>query len=370
VWATGQPAWSNNYFTDASFVDNVSTSQINLAAALNIVATCILPIKIGEEKLGLMWLSYQKEYAWQPEDLDLGQQIADFAAIAIHNARLYGQLQNQVRETERHSAELEAVQAFNEQLRDLSSLEATLWRMVRVAVEVTGAYVASIRIREENSEEIKLIALYQQDNAHLHDPDAEIPHMDVDKVEVLLRQEVVAQVFDNAQPLLIEDSENFRISPIFTKPQKASHSVILLPLIVEGKVWGVLGLRWTRSGGFSAEQVRFASIVAEQISAAVARVMLSIAREQQTQLNGALALARTVAHELNQQLTILQGLLELQAEDEPLDADTRQTFQNAITTMTNQIKQYQRLNQVVFGELVSGISYFDMIKSTKLNSTD
>jgi GAF domain-containing protein len=366
AFSHGQPVWTHNYYADER-LKNVNITEANRrnAQILEAVAVLMIPILARNEKIGLLSITKSYEYNWTVEDIALGQEIASLAAFAIQNARLYGQLQNQMQETERHNMELEAVQAFNEQLRDLSSLEATLWRMVRVAVEVSGAFVASIRIREENSDEIKLIALYQQENPHLSYPGSEIPNMDVEKIEVLLRDEVVREVFHTGQPMLIENSENFRIKPVFTTPQINAHSVILLPLIIEGKVWGVLGLRWNRSGGFSPEQVRFASIVAEQISATIARVMLSVAREKQTQLNGALALARTVAHELNQQLTILQGLLELQDEDEPIDRETRQTFQNAITKMANQIKQYQRLNQVVLGELVSGVSYFDIIKSTK-----
>lgn len=59
-----------------------------------------LPLVASEELLGVIDAQSEIESAFSPEDIEVLQVLADQVAVAIHNARLFQELQNNLRETE------------------------------------------------------------------------------------------------------------------------------------------------------------------------------------------------------------------------------------------------------------------------------
>jgi signal transduction histidine kinase/ActR/RegA family two-component response regulator len=76
-------------------------------------ALACIPLKVGAHVVGVLNASYQEAHAFGEEETRLLQLLADQTAIAVENARLYGQAQQEL--LERRRAEL-ALQKANEDL--------------------------------------------------------------------------------------------------------------------------------------------------------------------------------------------------------------------------------------------------------------
>ncbi len=82
VVRTGEPAWVNNVAQDPDFVswDFAARSQLSV------------PIELGGQPVGVISVESVEADAFSQEDLDFMTRLADHAATAIENARLYEQV--------------------------------------------------------------------------------------------------------------------------------------------------------------------------------------------------------------------------------------------------------------------------------------
>lgn len=312
AWRTQEVVWTNDYNNDARIQPEAFVTHRDVANALNIAATLVVPVRTGDVSVGLLWFSKYQPYEWLPEEIEIAKQIAATAAIAIHNSDLYQQLQQQVAQTGQRNQELEALQIFQRRLHEYFGLKELLEQAIRLSQEATGA----------------------------------------DEVEIYLGQN---------QPLLADDG-------VFSNPsivEGVKPSLMLHTLKVEGEIIGILKLVWKEAQQFKPEQLRFVSMIAQEIASAISRVRLFEARQNQIRLETALAMARTAAHELNQQLTVLQAELDLLGFDQPLDDATKQIMYEAVAAMSEQIRQYQRLTRVVVSQNTAGFEIVNLKASTK-----
>jgi signal transduction histidine kinase len=75
-----------------------------------------VPMKIEGKTIGVMQLQSHRLDAYSPEDIDLLAAVANVAAVAVQNARLYGAVQREL--TERVRAE-EAMKEYSERLEEM-----------------------------------------------------------------------------------------------------------------------------------------------------------------------------------------------------------------------------------------------------------
>ena len=100
-----------------SHVDGLVYRQ--LLARLCVHSLMIAPLHVEDRVIGLLYLTRHRyaQPAYTADDLQLAQDLADRAALAIINVRLFTQLQNEI--GERKQGEL-ALRATTQQLQDLS----------------------------------------------------------------------------------------------------------------------------------------------------------------------------------------------------------------------------------------------------------
>ncbi len=127
------PLWSNGY-DGSSRLSRRQLAHIALAAGIPLQQVVALPMRIGEQAVGLIYIFRNSGGAFDANDRQVLQAFADQAAIAVNNARLYQQVAHEKR---RLDAILEAgadgvmildpsfrVTRFNQALARLSGVSA------------------------------------------------------------------------------------------------------------------------------------------------------------------------------------------------------------------------------------------------------
>jgi GAF domain-containing protein len=117
---------SDSVITKDYNVKRVDQPEERFAIREGICSTAAVPLKAGNESVGLMFANYRTSQAFTSEQKDLIELFANQAAIAIQNARLYSNLGGQVKERTR---QLEHV---NRRLKALISFGQTLTSGIRL----------------------------------------------------------------------------------------------------------------------------------------------------------------------------------------------------------------------------------------------
>ncbi|MBF8267762.1 MAG: Histidine kinase protein [Dehalococcoidia bacterium] len=91
VISLAHPVTSEDYVNDLSIAHTVEEDDLLRKDGLR--AYGAVPLKIGEEVLGSLGVANKRVQRFQEREVDLLQQLANQAAVAIENARLYGQVE-------------------------------------------------------------------------------------------------------------------------------------------------------------------------------------------------------------------------------------------------------------------------------------
>jgi GAF domain-containing protein/CheY-like chemotaxis protein len=85
VLARGEPFWTSDYCNDP----RVSRDFAEQARVAGLVAGLAVPVKLGDQVVGVLWALYSRPRQTSPEDIALGTDLARVVAVAVQNARLY-----------------------------------------------------------------------------------------------------------------------------------------------------------------------------------------------------------------------------------------------------------------------------------------
>jgi PAS domain S-box-containing protein len=88
VWNTGQPRRTDNSAGDPAF----TRDDLDLVRAEGVVATVVVPIRVGDTVEGLIYVDARSPRHFSEHDEAMLVRLADQAASAIHNARLYEEM--------------------------------------------------------------------------------------------------------------------------------------------------------------------------------------------------------------------------------------------------------------------------------------
>jgi GAF domain-containing protein len=122
-------------------------------------------------------------------------------------------------------------------------------------------------------------------------------------------------------------------------------NTIIIPMFNQGKIIGFLVVvSDDLNQPYLEEDAKFLEEVADRVTLAIENVNLLRELKSRDQLEAVHALARTLAHDLTQPLTILQGELDFILQlGEPPNQEVLQIMQTAVTAITNKIREYQKI---------------------------
>jgi GAF domain-containing protein/CheY-like chemotaxis protein len=140
VLVTGQPFRTGNYAEDP----RISKDYLAVAAEEGVVATQAVPIRIDGRVEGLIHVDHRTAQVFTDRDEAILTRLSEHAAVAIRNARLFGELGDRLRETE-------SLLAVGQALSRNLMLEEAMRRVARevgraVGADMVGAYAFDARL--------------------------------------------------------------------------------------------------------------------------------------------------------------------------------------------------------------------------------
>jgi signal transduction histidine kinase/CheY-like chemotaxis protein len=286
------------------------------AELLNLVGAkmcAVIPLLVRERLVGAMSLVWTSERKFGQADVALVETIGKQVAIAIENARLFGNVNKQ---------------------RERLSLVNEIGQVFASTLDTESIYLAvSERLRELIDCETLLISLYDSSTQTIT---CAFAYSDgtvytTDQFEPLkLGTGPQSECIRSARPLIVDNivkrhPNSFRyVGNTDSNPV----SIIYVPMIAEEHVIGVIQAQSVREGAYTEEDAPMLSIVANQAASAIQN-----ARLYREAVEGRKAMERAnqikdeffaiLSHELRTPLTPILGWTRILSRLSPEDHDTR-----------------------------------------------
>jgi PAS domain S-box-containing protein/putative nucleotidyltransferase with HDIG domain len=256
-------------------------AEVALMRQNEIVSMLMLPLTVGEQVIGLVELDEsEREQEFAADEIRLCQALADQAAIAIENARLFT-----AEQTRRE--ELGALYGLSRQLVATNDMEAVLDSITRYVVETVHVTFCRLLTLEDDAfvcraaHPVRLLS---------HD-------LRVGRPEPLPAWSHYQRALSQAEPLvLLQDDPTLSAEECHALLLDQVQSLCLAPLRVGGEDAGVLVLGEARSPArepFAADKLRFTASLADQAASALHRARL-YAELEAAYLETVLALAKAM----------------------------------------------------------------------------
>jgi two-component system, NtrC family, sensor kinase len=218
-----------------------------------------VPLKRGEDIVGVLILRRQEPKPFTPEEIHLLETFANQASIAIENVRLFDETKEAL---EQQTAVSELLGTIS---RSAFDLDRVLTAIIERATQLAGADDGTIR--EVQGETSRLVASTKSTPPAMAAWIASLgfggPH----------RGSVTGRVAFALAPVQIPDVDQ---DPEYTVrfPDSATRAVLGVPLLRSGELIGVMLLRRNAPGVFSERQIQLVQTFADQAVIAMENVRL------------------------------------------------------------------------------------------------
>jgi two-component sensor histidine kinase len=282
----------------------------SLATRHGFRSTIVVPVKTKGELLGTLGLLTRQEVEFTSEVLEMVTAMGNQLGIAVANARLY---EKQLRENEKLAALVDISSGSAQQLE----LELLLQRILQRAATLLRADAAYISHYSEASEQAEIVA-------------ASANFTELIGVLYPANQGLLGQIRPTRQGRIFtrEEVKAYGYSPALRESDV--RSALVVPLISRNELIGALTL--TRHGENAAE---FTAANLELMEAFASRAAVAIDNAQLFKDLGRKnkllqLLIEEAHHRIKNNLQMVSGLLQLEAESAPMDSSKR-FLQTAIT---------------------------------------
>jgi signal transduction histidine kinase/DNA-binding NarL/FixJ family response regulator len=252
VIARGQPLLRHSMADDTRFAGDRGL------LAGGIESMMIVPLRVKARIIGTCNIGSRQVGAYDPDDLEIAQRMADQLAVAIENARLF-----EAEQSARQTAEIlrTANLAFTKTLDLAAVLEALLDYLGQFVLYDT----ATIMLVDTDSRVVLRAG-------RAHGGQTGIEQSSAAAVNVQ-NTPVYSTLLRTGESLLVPDTGNH---PGWEYPAGEEHirSVLGMPLVANGEIIGLCLLGKTQSGFFSAEHRRLAESLAAQAAIAIQNARL------------------------------------------------------------------------------------------------
>ncbi len=246
-------------------------------------AILAVPLVSKETGLGAICIYWDEIHAYDEREVQLLTALAQQAAVAIENARLY-------EETEHRAREQAAVNAIATAVSQSLHLDELLQTALDKVLEVTGRECGYIRLKDSVTGEITLASHRGISEGHrkalVH---GRTPGGKSD------------QVFESGEPVVVNDLEHALLKA--ETRGEGFHSMVWIPLKARGNVVGILNVAAVQPIPFTPEDMELLQSIGNVIGVAVENARLYEEAERQ----------RREAEELAQVARSLTESLELEA---------------------------------------------------------
>ncbi|HLZ70697.1 MAG TPA: GAF domain-containing protein [Dehalococcoidia bacterium] len=259
--------------------------------AVPITSYMAVPLRVNDRVLGAIGVvSADPQRPFGPSDLALAEDLARRAALAVDHARLYEAERRARRDAElasERTARLQALTASLAEAQTPAQVAAVIVDQAVSAVSASSGYVALLRDDGSEFEMLgqtgysrRIASNWQRFRANAGSP--------------------IADAARTGEPVWLESNRDWEERyPLLgsLRPSTGSVASALLPLKLEGRVIGGMGLNFPEARQFTAEERAFLLALARQCAQALERTRLYEAERQ----------ARATAEAAQRRLAFLAG---------------------------------------------------------------
>ena len=246
---------------------NKDSANIKVKTGYAVHALINAPIIFNNAALGVLGVANQQQRnAFSQNDLRVIQALADWAAIAISNARLY-------REAQRGSKSIDLINEISRSILSSLRVEEIPHKLIQSTTEIIGAECGSLALVDEETDELVFQLAYDIGGA-------EIKAMR--NLRLPPGQGVIGAVAATGQPQIIHNAHQNRLwyAEVDNLTGFSTEEVLAVPLKTEGLVIGVVELLNKRDGHFDQSDQELLMAVASAAAIAIQNARQFEALEQ------------------------------------------------------------------------------------------
>jgi PAS domain S-box-containing protein len=359
VLATGRPVRSADVLKDP----RLHPDYAGMIRREGSVAVLVAPIRMGDGVEGLLYVDNRTARAFGERDEAILMRLADHAAVALRNARLFAGEQTARGEAEARAARTRLLADVSRVLASSLDYETTLDGVVRLLVPGHADWCAIHLARRDGS--VDRVAVAHADPAHgplaaatlRSDPAAARPE----------DASPVVQAVRAGRPVLLAEASPAQIEALVADPASRRlllalrpRSLLVAPLVARGRTLG--SLTWLRIAGkepYGAEDLGLAEDVAARAALAIDGARL-YRRAERARLEAEGAnqakdeFLAVLSHELRTPLTSMLGWLRLlrtgQLEPDKI-AQALEVVERNTRTQAQLINDLLDVSRIITGKL-------------------
>ncbi|HLG14919.1 MAG TPA: GAF domain-containing protein [Blastocatellia bacterium] len=314
VASQGRPIYAEESVThpllNEDLGSNATDGRQPFVVRERIKSSAAIPLRAGDETLGVMFVNYRRCHEFPDEEKNTIAVLASAACIAIKNKRLL----------EAIPEDLEAV--VREIIATLD-LPQVLSRVVKRAVEITGADLGVVSRLDPATQELVIHAKYPRHET-----------VEPSWTRIKMGEGITGWVAVNKRPALVDKlSVDLRHRPFFS----VEGSALCVPLLDSGgRTLGVLGVKSNKVSAFGGFRQRMLEVLANYAVIAIQNAESQtklIAGETIATVGG---LATQLVHWMNADVGLIRGKAK-QIQDAPGGDDETKKLASEILALADQV---------------------------------
>lgn len=335
---------------ESLLVEDVSRDELadvnrDVLATFLVDSMIVIPLHIGDRKLGLLTLSSSRPRQFTAGDRRLANLLGSQAAVILANSELYARMAESLRTQQRLFEQREALFAVNAAVYQAAGFRESLQTIAELAPGVLNVDLCMVTLLAAEDPEKSMVAAITQ------------PH-GADLVgKVFTRRGTNAEVVRATRRMLVvEDARHHPgVHPSF-RDRLDVGSVAYLPLLrTGGEFMGTLVMIRRASGPFAPEQLNLAELFAVRAAAAIENAQLLDQTRRDAQAKT--MLLRELNHRVKNNLASIITLLSLEEPD--LSPTARQWLDRAIDRIRTMARAHD-----LFSSGAERVSLTDLVAQT------
>lgn len=352
VLRTGESEFYPEIPDDLLVESAVDEEHLQLMRGIGFRSAMIVPLKVRDKVLGAITFVNSDSRNHTQADLALAEDLANRAALAVDNARLFRAEQIIRQAAEKNSELLSRLQAVSTSLSQALIPKDVAIAVIEQGISSIGAFAGAAVVIGEQKDDLEVIATIGY------------PQEVTDKWQRFgLNQNVpIAECIRKKAPILLETIQSYNEqypSLEATASITGTKALASLPLIVEGKIIGALGFSFPAARSFNIDDRAFLESLAQQCAQALERARL-YENEQKLRAEAEVAnrikdeFLATVSHELRTPLNAIvgwSGMLMSKRLDPLSAAKAIETIERNARSQTQIIEDLLDVSRIVSGKI-------------------
>ncbi len=242
--------------------------HLDMLRKVGFSSVMIVPMVARGRSLGtISFVAAESGRRYDHSDLNMAEELARRAAIAVDNARLYEQAQQARQMAEQAASRISRLQSVTAALSEALTPAQVAEVVVNQGIGALDARAGSLLILTDNNTMLKMVGQIG------YSPEV------IDQWQQLAITAPVplAECVRTGEPIFLEHLNDLTIRyPVLSKlaSQTQNRAVAALPLTLQGQALGAIGLSFAEEREFSPEDRAFMVALSQQCAQAIARAQL------------------------------------------------------------------------------------------------